>query len=88
MAQFVGTDRGLKRLGLLTAGGADLDSVIDRAGVDPRAPELKASTTLRDALAVMLEREVQQAPVVDDNDGRYLGVLTLVQISKMLGSQT
>ncbi len=87
VAQFVGSDRGLKRLGLLTAGGADLDAGVDRAGVDPRAPELTASTTLRDALAVMLERAVQQAPVVDDQDGRYLGVLTLAQISKMLGSQ-
>jgi len=85
VAQFVGTDRGLKRLGLLTAGGADLDPTVDRAGIDPRAPGLTASTTLRDALARMLEREVQQAPVVDDA-GRYLGVLTLAKIAKMLRS--
>ena len=85
VAQFVGSDRGLKRLGLLTAGGADLDPAVDRAGIDPRAPALTASTTLRDALARMLEREVQQAPVVDDA-GRYLGALTLAKIAKMLRS--
>ncbi len=85
VAQFVGSDRGLKRLGLLTAGGADLDPSVDRGAVDPRAPVLSASTTLRDALARMLEREVQQAPVVDDGDG-YLGVLTLAKIAKMLRS--
>jgi len=85
VAQFVGSDRGLKRLGLLTAGGADLDATVDRAGIDQRAPNLTASTTLRDALARMLEREVQQAPVVDDA-GRYLGVLTLAKIAKMLRS--
>ena len=85
VAQFVGSDRGLKRLGLLTAGGADLDPSVDRGAVDPRAPVLSASTTLRDALARMLEREVQQAPVVDDADG-YLGVLTLAKIAKMLRS--
>ena len=66
VAQFVGSDRGLKRLGLLTAAGADLDASVDRASIDPRAPLLSASTTLRDALARMLEREVQQAPVVDE----------------------
>ena len=84
VAQFVGSDRGLKRLGLLTAGGADLDPSVDRATVDARAPVLSVATTLRDALARMLEHEVQQAPVVDGD--RYIGVLTLAKIAKMLRS--
>ncbi len=85
VAQFVGSDRGLKRLGLLTAGGADLDASVDRAAVDPRAPVLGASTTLRDALARMLEREVQHAAVMDGD--RYLGVLTLARIAAMLRTE-
>jgi osmoprotectant transport system ATP-binding protein len=85
VAQFVGSDRGLKRLGLLTARGADLDPAVDRAGLDPRAPELSAATTLRDALVRMLESDVEQAPVVDES-GRYLGALTLRTIAKMLRS--
>ena len=86
VAQFVGSDRGLKRLGLLTAGGAQLDPSVDRAAVDQRAPVLSSHTTMREALARMLEREVQQAAVQDDG-GRYLGVLTLGQIAKMLRSE-
>jgi osmoprotectant transport system ATP-binding protein len=85
VAQFVGSDRGLKRLGLLTSGGADLDPSVDRASIDPRAPLLTASTTLRDALARMLERDVQLAPVVDEA-GQYLGGLTLAKIAKMIRS--
>jgi osmoprotectant transport system ATP-binding protein len=85
VAQFVGADRGLKRLGLLTAGGADLDQRVDRASVDPRAPVLRADTSLREALARMLEREVQQAVVLDGD--RYLGVLTLGRIARMLRSE-
>ena len=85
VARFVGSDRGLKRLGLLTAGGADLDTSMPRASVDPAAPVLAAGATLRDALLRMLERDARQAVVVDDGGG-HLGVLTLAQVSRMLRS--
>jgi osmoprotectant transport system ATP-binding protein len=84
VAEFVGSDRGLKRLGLLTVGGADLDATIDRAAVSPGAPVLSPSLTLRDALVRMLASEAQVGVVLDG--GRYLGVLTLATIGKMIRS--
>src|SRR5947207_8184340 len=84
VAQFVGSDRGLKRLALLTVGGADLDPPTDPSRFDG-APVLKPSTTLRDALAAMLSSEAQVG-VVKDGD-RFVGVLTLSTIGKMLRSE-
>ena len=83
VAQFVGTDRGLKLLGLLTVGGADVDASVDRASLPPKAPVLEASTTLRDALGQILTNASECAAVVDA-DGRYIGALSLEQISAML----
>ena len=82
--QFVGSDRGLKRLALLTVGGADVDASVVRATVDPHAPVLVPSMTLRQALALMLESEAQIGVVADGD--RYLGVLTLASIGKMIRS--
>ena len=84
VAQFVGSDRGLKRLGLLTVGGADLDATVERASLDPHAPRLAPDTTLRDALARMLASEALVGVVMDGD--RYLGVLTLAKIGRMLRS--
>jgi osmoprotectant transport system ATP-binding protein len=81
VAQFVGSDRGLKRLALLTVGGVQLDPPVDPAKVDG-APVLAPSQSLRDALAVMLASE-RQVGIVKDGD-RYVGVLTLSTIGKML----
>lgn len=86
VAQFVGSDRGLKRLALLTVGGADLDPSVERASIDRSAPVLGPSTTLRDALARMLASDAQLGVVVDGE--RYLGVLTLAKIGKMIRSDT
>jgi osmoprotectant transport system ATP-binding protein len=84
VAQFVGSDRGLKRLALLTVGGAEIDTTVDRASLDPAAPVVRSSSTLRDALIRMLESGFQMAAVVDGE--RYVGVLTLAKIGKMLRS--
>ena len=84
VAQFVGTDRGLKRLALLTVGGAAIDPTVDRASLDPKAPVLAPATTLRDALARLLASEAQVGLVIDGE--RYLGVLTLQQIGRMIRS--
>ena len=84
VAQFVGSDRGLKRLGLLTVGGADVDPTIDRATIDRNAPVLAPATSLRDALAQLLASKAQLGVVVDGD--RYLGVLTLAKIGKMIGT--
>jgi len=85
VAQFVGSDRGLKRLALLTVGGVELDPPVDPSRLDG-APVLAPSTNLRDALAAMLSSETQVG-LVKDGD-RYVGVLTLSTIGKMLRSGT
>ncbi|HEV8655816.1 MAG TPA: ABC transporter ATP-binding protein [Candidatus Limnocylindria bacterium] len=82
VAEFVGSDRGLKRLGLLTVGGAELDTTVDRKSAPPNAPVLSPAMTLRDALARMLVDEAQVGVVVDRD--RYLGVLTLSTIGRMI----
>jgi len=84
VAQFVGSDRGLKRLALLTVGGAEIDPTVERASLDGRAPVVRPSTTLRDALARMLESGSVIAAVVDGD--RYVGALTLAKIGKMIRS--
>jgi len=81
VARFVGSDRGLKRLALLTVGGAELDPPVDPSRLDG-APVLSPAMSLRDALAEMLASE-KQVGMVRDGD-RYLGVLTLSHIGKIL----
>jgi len=81
VAQFVGSDRGLKRLALLTVGGAELDPPVDPSRLDG-APVLSPSMSLRDALAEMLASETQVGMVRDGD--RYLGVLTLSHIGRLL----
>jgi osmoprotectant transport system ATP-binding protein len=81
VAQFVGSDRGLKRLALLTVGGAHLDPPGDPTRLDG-APVLSPSASLRDALAAMLASEAQVGMVKDGD--RYVGVLTLATIGRIL----
>jgi len=81
VAQFVGSDRGLKRLALLTVGGAELDPPIDPSRLDG-APVLTPAMSLRDALAEMLASETQVGMVRDGDN--YLGVLTLSHIGRLL----
>jgi osmoprotectant transport system ATP-binding protein len=81
VAQFVGSDRGLKRLALLTVGGAELDPPVDPSQLDG-APVLSPAMTLRDALAEMLASETQVGMVREGD--RYLGVLTLSHIGRLL----
>ncbi len=84
VAQFVGADRGLKRLEVLTVGGADIDASVRREQADAGAPVLAPSMTLRQALALMLQREARYGVVLDG--GRYLGVLSLAKIGSMIRS--
>jgi osmoprotectant transport system ATP-binding protein len=84
VAEFVGSDRGLKSLELLTVGGADLDPTVIREKVDASAPILTPSMTLRTALSMMLQSEAQIGVVLDGD--RYLGVLTLAKIGDMIRS--
>jgi osmoprotectant transport system ATP-binding protein len=85
VAQFVGAESGLKRLEVLTVGGADIDASTIRGTVDPKAPVLAPSMTLRQALALMLQDDARIGIVVDGE--RYLGVLTLATIGNMIRSE-
>src|SRR5881396_254996 len=84
VARFVGSDRGLKRLALLTVGGAELDPPVDPAKLDG-APVLAPGMSLRDALSEMLASETQVGMVRDGD--RYLGVLTLSHIGRLLRTE-
>src|SRR5437870_5297739 len=84
VARFVGSDRGLRRPALLPVGGADLAPPVDPSRLDG-APVLAPSMTLRDALAEMLASETQVGMVRDGD--RYLGVLTLSHIGRLLRTE-
>jgi osmoprotectant transport system ATP-binding protein len=71
VARFVGADRGLKLLALRR-----LDEVELAPPDGAHNPRAAGSTTLRDALSLMLTTGAQSLAVVDD-EGRDLGVVTL-----------
>src|SRR3954447_23856121 len=68
VADFVGADRGLKRLGLRTL--ADV-TLADSAGPNGQRPEAASDMTLRDALSLMLTEGSTELAVRDaDGDAR------------------
>jgi osmoprotectant transport system ATP-binding protein len=76
VADFVGADRALKRLALITAGAA----------AEPRpapegAPTIGEEASLRDVLALLLAQNADAARVVDAA-GRLRGALTLAAIRR------
>ncbi|MCB8902161.1 MULTISPECIES: ABC transporter ATP-binding protein [unclassified Streptomyces] len=83
VADFVGSDRGLKRLAVTPVTEADLDPVpargpvvTDKTGSRDGAPDpVPLGTSLKDALAVLLQHDTGRLTVTGD-DGRPLGVLT------------
>jgi osmoprotectant transport system ATP-binding protein len=79
VADFVGTDRGLKRLSLRRVGEIDLEPVGDGADV----PAVEDRTSLRDALSVMLTSGGDSV-LVRDAEGRVKGRLTLTVLSRLL----
>ena len=78
--EFVGADRTLKRLALLRVADAELESGLGDG------PALSPATSLRDALAALLQEPAGRLPVVDD--GRPLGVLTLDAVHAQLRRET
>jgi osmoprotectant transport system ATP-binding protein len=74
VADFVGADRALKRLALVTAG-----EVASRNSARPGSPRVAASASLRDALATLLLVGADTAAVIDQN-GAPVGSLTLAAI--------
>ncbi|MGZ4589215.1 MAG: ABC transporter ATP-binding protein [Actinomycetes bacterium] len=72
VAEFVGNDRGLKRLAVTPVSLEDLEPLPDGGVVD--APVVRLPSSLRDALAVILASDSGFAVV--EKDGKPVGVLT------------
>ncbi|MEU2234186.1 ABC transporter ATP-binding protein [Streptomyces vietnamensis] len=82
VADFVGSDRGLKRLAVTPVTEADLDPVPDLHKGTDGAP-VPLGTSLKDALAVLLQHDTGRLTVTGD-DGRPLGVLTPAGVHRAL----
>jgi osmoprotectant transport system ATP-binding protein len=80
VAQFVGADRGLKRLALRRL---DEVSLLPVPEDDGGAPETSSKTTLRDALSLMLT-EGSSGVLVRGEDGTVKGYMTFDVISRLL----
>jgi osmoprotectant transport system ATP-binding protein len=81
--RFVGADRGLKRLALRTMGDVELEPTTSGA---TGAPHVKLTTTLRDALSLMLTEGAHEV-VVEDDSAEPVGVLSLQRVSDLLREQ-
>jgi osmoprotectant transport system ATP-binding protein len=81
--RFVGADRGLKRLALRHAGDVELEAVPAGPFAGPRC---STTTTLRDALSLMLTDGAREALVLDEFE-LPLGVLTLDCVSGLLRAE-
>jgi osmoprotectant transport system ATP-binding protein len=81
VADFVGADRGLKRLRVWTLNDIELDPWSGTK--EPAAP---AGTTLRDALSLMLTEGASRVTVTGQ-DGAAIGCVSLEKIAAMLGPE-
>ena len=81
MADFVGADRGLKRLRVWTLNDLKLDP--PSATMLPAAP---AGTTLRDALSLMLTEGATRITVTGQDEA-VMGCVSLQAIAAMLGPE-
>jgi osmoprotectant transport system ATP-binding protein len=88
VAQFVGADRGIKRLSLTAVGELKLAAAAAQGdGAGAVAASVPARASVRDALSVILTAGGVPVSVVD-GDGRVLGTLTLGLIEQMLAEET
>jgi osmoprotectant transport system ATP-binding protein len=83
VARFVGADRSLKRLALKRL--ADVELLAAPNGDESRYPTVAASTTLRDALALMLEEGRSELAVMDE--GRMCGLCSVDQVAALLAPE-
>jgi osmoprotectant transport system ATP-binding protein len=81
VAQFVGADRGLKRLALRRL---DEVTLLPVPSDDTGAPETSGKTTLRDALSLMLTEGSTGVVVRGENGGPAIGYLTFDVVSRLL----
>jgi osmoprotectant transport system ATP-binding protein len=83
VADFVGADRGLKRLRVWQLGDLELDPAQGDAAAGLSAPE---DTSLRDALSLMLVEGRERVTVLDE-DGRPKGTVALESITRLIGPE-
>jgi osmoprotectant transport system ATP-binding protein len=81
VAEFVGADRALKRLGLSTLEEIELVTPNGNRPSDRRVP---VTATVRDALSALLAHGGQALTVVDDHD-QVVGLATLELLGGLLG---
>jgi osmoprotectant transport system ATP-binding protein len=81
VADFVGADRGLKRLRVWRLGDLELEPSQGDDADGLTAPE---DTSLRDALSLMLVEGKERLTVLD-GDGRPKGVVALESITRLIG---
>ena len=79
VAQFVGADRALKRLGLSTLADVEL---LSANGARSDGPRLTLTTTVRDALSQLLAEGSRPLAVVDAH-GEVAGVVTLELLGRL-----
>jgi len=84
VARFVGADRALKRLALARLSDLELLPV-DGAGTS-NGPTAFVGTTLRDALALMLDAGTEHLTAVDE-EGKPTGVVTIQLVSRALAEE-
>jgi osmoprotectant transport system ATP-binding protein len=78
--RFVGADRGLKRLALRRLEEIELEPL---DGDVPAGPQAPGSTTLRDALSLMMSVGADPLIVVDA-DGTPIGLLSVARVGRVL----
>jgi osmoprotectant transport system ATP-binding protein len=80
VADFVGADRGLKRLNVWRLGDLELDP----APEEPGGPTAALDMSLRDALSLMLVEGKERMTVID-GDERPVGTVALDSITRLIG---
>jgi osmoprotectant transport system ATP-binding protein len=80
VARFVGLDRGLKRLSLRTLRDIELQPLDGRTA----GPRAELSTSLRDALSLMLTSGSSHLLVVDE-ESQLQGAVSIERLSELLG---
>jgi osmoprotectant transport system ATP-binding protein len=80
VARFVGADRGLKRLALRRLEEIELEPL---DGDVPAGPQAPGSTTLRDALSLMMSEGADPLVVVGA-DGTPIGLLSVARVGRVL----
>jgi osmoprotectant transport system ATP-binding protein len=81
VARFVGADRGLKRLALRRLDEIELEPLDGRP--PPPGPQAPGSTTLRDALSLMMSEGADPLVVVNA-DGTPIGLLSVARVGRVL----